>query len=102
MTLGLMTATVQAITPVGHNVADVTANRPAHSNFSELFETSLQRVNQKLTLADAKVQALAVGENVALHDVMISMEDARLSFQLAVQVRNRLLEAYQDVMRMQL
>jgi flagellar hook-basal body complex protein FliE len=41
-----------------------------------------------------------VGETQNLHEVMIRLEEARHSFQLLVQVRNRLLEAYQEVMRM--
>ncbi len=45
---------------------------------------------------------LAAGEPVQLHDEMIAQDQAALGFQLAVQVRNKLVEAYQDVMRMQL
>lgn len=45
---------------------------------------------------------LAAGEPIELHDVMLAQERASLSMQLAVQVRNKLVEAYQDVMRTQL
>ncbi len=45
---------------------------------------------------------LAAGEPVELHDVMLAQDRASLGFQLAVQVRNKLVEAYQDVMRMQI
>jgi flagellar hook-basal body complex protein FliE len=48
-----------------------------------------------------EVRQLAAGEPVSLHEVMIHLEEAKLSFQLLAQVRNRLLEAYQDVMRTQ-
>ena len=41
------------------------------------------------------------GENVPLHQVMIATEEASVSFQLMVEVRNKLLEAYQELMRMQ-
>ena len=43
----------------------------------------------------------AAGEVASLHEVMIHMEETKLSFQLLAQVRNRLLDAYQEVMRMQ-
>jgi flagellar hook-basal body complex protein FliE len=60
---------------------------------------SLSRLQQE---ADVKTVQLAAGEPVELHDVMIAQDQATLGFQLAVQVRNKLVEAYQDVMRMQL
>jgi flagellar hook-basal body complex protein FliE len=60
--------------------------------------SSLDRLQQE---ADAGSLALASGEPVELHEVMLAQERASLSFELAVQVRNKLVEAYQDIMRMQ-
>ena len=51
-----------------------------------------------LTGVDLQV---AAGEPVALHTVMIHLEETRLAFQTLVQVRNKVLEAYQELMRMQ-
>ncbi len=48
-----------------------------------------------------QMRNLVAGDVENLHQVMMSLEKAKLSFELVVQVRNRLLEAYQDVMRMQ-
>jgi flagellar hook-basal body complex protein FliE len=47
------------------------------------------------------LQQLATGDAQNLHQVMIRLEESRLSFQLLMQVRGRLLDAYQDVMKMQ-
>lgn len=69
--------------------------------FGRWFTQELSQVNGKLEAADKQLQALATGESQNLHQVMIALEEARLSFQLLAQVRNRVLEAYQDVMRMQ-
>jgi flagellar hook-basal body complex protein FliE len=69
-------------------------------DFPAMFSGMLSQVDKKLQVADGQLQALAVGETQNLHQVMISMEEARLSFQLMVQVRNRLLEGYQEIMRM--
>jgi len=44
---------------------------------------------------------LMSGKNVSLHQVMISMEEANISFQMMVEVRNKLLDSYQELMRMQ-
>jgi flagellar hook-basal body complex protein FliE len=52
--------------------------------------------------ADAKRRQKPDGYDVAVHDVMISMEEARMSLMFMVEVRNRAVEAYQELMRMQL
>lgn len=74
---------------------------PGGLSFGQLVSEGLQGVNQKLMVSQADLQQLALGEAPNLHEVMIRLEESRISFQLAMQVRNRLLEAYQEVMRMQ-
>jgi flagellar hook-basal body complex protein FliE len=69
------------------------------AKFSDWFAGEVSAVNDKLVTADHDMQKLAVGSAGNLHEVMIHMEEARLSFQLLAQVRNKLLEAYQEVMR---
>lgn len=69
--------------------------------FAGWFAHELGAVNSSLVGSDHEVARLAVGEAANLHDVMIHLEEAKLSFQLLAQVRNRLLDAYQEVMRMQ-
>ena len=71
-------------------------------DFAMWLERSLGETNRKLIDADAHIERLALGESENLHQVMIALEEARLSFQMMVQVRNKLLEAYQDVLRMQI
>ena len=73
----------------------------AMSVFSQWFTGQVEKVSGQLEVADRQLQAVATGAAQNLHQVMISLEEARLSFQLLTQVRNRVLEAYQDVMRMQ-
>lgn len=58
--------------------------------------------DQDVHSADAAVRRLAAGEGEDLHRVMLQLEKAKLSLSLTVQVRNRLLESYQEVMRMQI
>lgn len=70
--------------------------------FANVFEQQLGKVNADLTLAEVSLQKLAAGEPVELHDVMIALETARIGVQTMVQVRNRMVEAYQDLMRMQI
>lgn len=74
----------------------------AVGDFGALVSQGLAQVNEKLMTSQADLQALAVGDVQNVHQTMIRLEEARLSFQLMVQVRGRLLEAYQDIMKMQI
>ena len=77
------------------------ANAVPGSDFAAWISDGLAGVNKQINESDVQLRQLAAGEVDNLHQVMISLEEAKLSFQLALQVRNRLLEAYQDVLRMQ-
>lgn len=67
----------------------------------KFFSELVSKVNDLQTQSDKAIQGLASGENKNLHEVMISMEKASISFQFMSSVRNKALEAYQEVMRMQ-
>lgn len=71
------------------------------STFGQLVSAGVEQVNQSLLDAQVDMQRIASGDVGSLHQVMLKLEESRLSFQLMLQVRNRLLESYQDVMRMQ-
>lgn len=74
---------------------------PATENFSQFLSRSIDEVNEMLGTADQKAQELATGKSENLHDAMITMEKAETAFKLLVQVRNKVIDAYQEVMRMQ-
>jgi flagellar hook-basal body complex protein FliE len=79
------------------------ATRPgAPSAFASLMQTQLDSLNTDLSSAESALRDLAAGKPVELHEVMINVERARVSVQTFVQVRNKVIEAYQDLMRMQL
>ena len=69
--------------------------------FTAYLKNSFEDVNKSLQAADKLATDLAVGKNENLHEAMIGMEKAEASFKLLVQVRNRALEAYHEIMRMQ-
>lgn len=69
--------------------------------FDRTLNDFVSGVNARQAAAGQAVQGLLSGQNVSLHQTMISMEEANVSFQLMVEVRNRLLESYQELMRMQ-
>jgi len=69
------------------------------SNFSELLEKALGEADRLQKDADRAVADLATGELQDIHEVVLSLAQADLSFRMMVEVRNRVLEAYQEVMR---
>jgi flagellar hook-basal body complex protein FliE len=90
-----------AAQPVQLQPAALPGASGAPGDFASWLTQSLDGVNQQLVQADHGLQSLATGEAQNLHQVMISLEQARVGIQLLAQVRNRLLDAYQDVMKMQ-
>ena len=70
-------------------------------SFSSTLQDAIDQVDGAQKEADAQVTAFIAGEQENLHEVMISMNQAQLSFQLMTEVRNRMLETYQELMRMQ-
>lgn len=75
---------------------------PASSHdFSSMLGKFVSEVNTQQLNASHNVNALQSGQNIPLHQAVISMEEASVSFQLMVEVRNRLMESYQEIMRMQ-
>lgn len=75
--------------------------KEGNGSFAAVLEQSLGEVNAMQQKADAAITALATGEKVSLHETMIAMEQADVSFRLMMQVRNKIVEAYQEILRMQ-
>ncbi len=73
----------------------------AGDSFGKMLKDSVEEVNQMQSEADRSIEQLIAGESKNLHETMIAMEKASISFQLMMEVRNKIIEAYQDVMRMQ-
>lgn len=72
------------------------------ANFAGMLQDAVAGVNAVQQDADKLAQAFQLGQSEAnIQDVMVSMQKANLSFQTMVQVRNKLVAAYQDVMNMQ-
>jgi flagellar hook-basal body complex protein FliE len=73
----------------------------ADQGFGELLKNAVESVNSMQHEAGRLEDAVAKGENVNIHQAVIAGEKAGLSFRLLMQVRNKMVEAYQEVMRMQ-
>lgn len=78
------------------------ATAVGQGSFGSELQASIQRINRLQQAANAKSMAFQAGEpNIELNDVMVDMQKASVAFQMGLQVRNRLVTAYRDVMNMQ-
>ena len=72
------------------------------ADFAQVLQKSIEQVNQTQQQAETMAANFAAGNNTEnLHEVMLSLQKANISFQEMVQVRNKLVSAYHDVMNMQ-
>jgi flagellar hook-basal body complex protein FliE len=82
--------------------SDVSSAQPTGNSFASMLGQMVSEVNAQSAASGQAVSALQSGQSVPLHKAVIAMEEANVSFQLMVEVRNRLLDSYQEVMRMQI
>lgn len=70
------------------------------TEFGQVLMSALGNVNNAETTADQLALKMASNQDVDLHQVVLAMEESNLKMQMAIQVRNKVIEAYQDIMRM--
>jgi flagellar hook-basal body complex protein FliE len=92
--------------PVGNLTAFPEMSRPkaegAGGNFGELLQSALNRVGSLQSEADRAVEDLTLGRETDIHSTMIAVEKAGITMELALQIRNKLLNAYETLMRQQI
>jgi len=97
--------TIPPITSVagapGINAAQSAAAPKAAEGFGDTISSALEAVSQSEFEANAVAESIATGGEASVQDLMISMTKAQLNVDLLVQVRNKAVEAYQEIMRMQ-
>ncbi len=72
------------------------------SGFGAQLQQAIRAVDDRLVQRDEIVADMVRGETVEVHEIMTAAQEAQLSFELMLEVRNKLLEAYQEIMRMQI
>jgi len=75
--------------------------QPQGASFSDTISKFINDVDQLQRDAGEAIDKLASGESTDLHQVMIAVEKADVSFDLLMEIRNKMLEAYHEIMRMQ-
>ncbi|HDQ25938.1 MAG TPA: flagellar hook-basal body complex protein FliE [bacterium] len=72
------------------------------ADFGELMNMAVKSLNETQISADTMMEKFAAGQNVELHNVVLAAQKASLTLQFALQVKNKITEAYQELMRMQI
>jgi flagellar hook-basal body complex protein FliE len=93
------------INSVGNIKAQIPSLQPVTKkpdNFAALMQHYVQQANQETKAASKAGVELAMGESKNVSETLLAMQKANLSFQLMLSVRNKLVDAYREVMRMQI
>ena len=77
------------------------ATGTAETSFADTLQNAIGQVNQAQQVADQKIQELATGRTDDVASVMIATEKADIALRTMMQVRNKIIDAYQEIMRMQ-
>ena len=86
--------------PVRNGGAGKTAPPSNSDSFGIMLTDSIKQVNRLQVEADSSINDLATGKHTDIHRTMIAMEKASISFELLMQIRNKVISAYDRIMRM--
>jgi flagellar hook-basal body complex protein FliE len=75
---------------------------PQSISFGKLLQESINQVNRLQVEADTSANDLATGKQTDIHQTMIAVEKAEVSFELLMQIRNKVIAAYESIMRTQI
>lgn len=85
---------------VGSNITKT--NNEKSNNFSEILKESLDSLNEKQVNSDNITNDFIAGKDVEVHEMILATEEAKMSLQLAIQVRNKVVDAIKELNGMQL
>lgn len=93
-------AEIKSMAPLGKMGESGGIQAGKESGFGNMFENLIETVQQKQTDASNLTKNVLLGENDQMHQSVIAMQEASVAFTLMVEVRNKLVESYQELMRM--
>jgi flagellar hook-basal body complex protein FliE len=88
--------------PLALSQPDLSASSQAEKSFSDILSSTLDQVTKAQNAGDTAIEKLNTGEAKNMHEVMIAVEEADISLRMLVQFRNKALQAYDDIMKMQI
>jgi flagellar hook-basal body complex protein FliE len=99
--MGIGIKSLGSIDPrAAYGVTGPTSPAP-QTSFADQLKNAVAEVNDLQVRRQDMVEQMVTGEAAEVHDVMIAAKEAQLAFELLLEIRNKLLESYQEIMRMQ-
>jgi len=92
----LLSNPIQAIDPI-----QIGAQQPATAGFQDILKSAIQQVETVSTAADQSVNTFLSGGKQELHSTILAVQNAELQFEMFMQARNKVVSAYEEIMRMQ-
>ena len=102
MAMPITPITAPVVAPVGAASSTVAKTVGPIGEFSSILSDAIGRVDQSNKTAQDKIDQYLSGENDEIHDTVMAVQRNELQFELFLQVRNKVVQAYQEVMRMQM
>jgi flagellar hook-basal body complex protein FliE len=97
-----MTAPISSITPIALPQAVTSAAAATQSgDFQSVLSSAIGSIESLRNTASDSVQQFLTGQNEELHTTILATQKAELAFELGLQVRNKVVDAYQEIMKMQ-
>lgn len=84
------------------NISNTTEEKTNGTSFSNVLSDAISKVNDSEVNANNKIESLIKGEDVEMHEVMLANAGTVLSLQALIEVRNKTVEAYQEISKLQL
>ena len=96
------TILISPANPLPLRQPDTSSVSKAKESFGELLTKTINEVNQQQITGDVASDKLQTGEAKHLHEAMIAIEEADISLRMLVQMRNKVQQAYEEIMRLQI
>ena len=93
---------IESIPPTTPKVQDSSSVSKTKADFGDILQSTIENVNDAQLSGDMAIENLQSGEAKHLHEVMLAVEEADISLRMLVQMRNKALTAYEEIMRMQI
>jgi flagellar hook-basal body complex protein FliE len=96
-----MTAPISNITPIAWPQAVASTSSAQPGDFQNVLSSAIGSIESLQNSASDSVQKFLTGQNEELHTTILATQKAELAFELGLQVRNKVVDAYQEIMKMQ-
>jgi len=96
---------VTQVTNIAENIGNTQQKNNVEvekSNFTNILTDALDKVNEYQVVSGEKTEQFIKGENVSMHEVMLAGQEAQISMQLLIEVRNKIYDAYQEMYKVQI